>query len=160
MNLSATEQFEVIMSRLGTHELVPFLLSLAKKDVQLVRAKALEFLKSGIPNARPKQRRGWTVFPPLSAFNTDGLGFDSSTPYQPTPALDPDKEESALFFLTGLATYTRKDAFGDGFQWWGSLAHDFFSSRREEVWTILHHARPAWLSDWLMGGRGNSLANY
>jgi hypothetical protein len=73
---------------------------------------------------------------------------------------DTTQEESALFFLTGLATYNRKEAFGDGFHWWGSMAHDFFNSRREEVWTILQHTRPTWLGDWLMGGQGNSLADY
>jgi hypothetical protein len=73
---------------------------------------------------------------------------------------DTTQEESALFFLTGLATYNRKEAFGDGFHWWGSMAHDFFNSRREEVWTILQHTQPTWLGDWLMGGQGNSLADY
>jgi hypothetical protein len=161
--MSITEQFGYIMSYQSTHELVPFLLSLSKKDILLVRTKALEFLTSGIPNARPRQTRGWTIFPPLAASATELGEFIAASNLHALPLAaiqDTTQEESALFFLTGLATYTRKEAFGDGFQWWGSMAHDFFNSRREEVWTVLQHTRPAWLGDWLMGGRGNSLADY
>jgi hypothetical protein len=160
--MSVTEQFGHIMSCQSTRELVPFLVSLSKKDIVLVRTKALEFLKNGIPNARPRQARGWTIFPPLATTN-DLEEFIASSNLGTLPlasVYDTSQEESALFFLTGLATYNRKEAFGDGFHWWGSLAHDFFTSRRAEVWAILHHARPTWLGDWLMGGQGNSLADY
>ncbi len=159
MSLSIAAQFENIMSSQTTRELVPFLLQLEEKDVSFVRAKALEFLKAGIPNARPRQLRGWTSHAPLSASAPGGLNLPTTALVPATPFLTTEREESALFFLTALATYTHKEAFGDGFNWWGSLTHDFFSSHREEVRTILQHARPAWLSDWLMD-QGSSLADY
>ncbi|MGI4733793.1 MAG: DUF6493 family protein [Janthinobacterium lividum] len=160
MSISVTEQFEHIMSCQSTRELVPFLLNLVPKDLKSVRTKALEFLKYGIPNARPRTVRGWTIYPPLSAVTDDALAFAAPNQQKTTLFIDPTEEEGALFFLTGLATYTRKEAFGNGFHWAGSLVHDFFHSRREEVRAVLQHARPAWLSDWLMGGFGSSLANY
>ncbi|NML64321.1 hypothetical protein HHL22_03795 [Hymenobacter sp. RP-2-7] len=167
MSLSVTEQFGYIMSCQGTQELVPFLLKLSPKDVKAVRAKALALLQHGIPNARPRPaRRGWTVFPPLAASTGEALAAalpppaPADTSFADTPFIDPTDEEGALFFLTGLATYTRKEAFGRGFHWAGSLMHNYFSSRWAAVRAVLQHARPAWLSDWLMGGFGSSLANY
>lgn len=156
---TAAETFEYIISRQTTKELVPFLLTLSKQDVQQVRLKTLDFLKHGIPNPRPREVRGWTIYPPLAAVPALEEQVAQQADSSPTFFLDPAKEESALFFLTGLATYTRKDAFGDGFHWWGSLAHDFFSSRREEVRVVLAHAKPTWLTDWVMSN-GNSLADY
>ena len=125
----------------------------------MVRLKALYFLKHGIPNPRPREVRGWTIYPPLAAVPTLMEVAAFPTAAGTASYLNPWEEESALFFLTALATYSRKEAFGNGFNWAGSMAHDFFNSRREEVRAVLAHAKPAWLSDWIMIN-GNSLADY
>ena len=156
---TATEQFETILSQHTTKELVPFLVGLSRQNTLVIRERALHFIKHGIPTPRPREIQGWTVYPSLSAVPAETYQAAATLP-QTNYFLDASKEESALFFLTALATYSRKEAFGNGFHWWGSLAHDFFTSRRDDVWAVLHHAKPAWLSDWLMGRNGNSLANY
>ena len=156
---TVTEQFETICSQQTTSELVPFLVGLSKPDTLVVRGQVLHFIKHGIPKPRPRGIQGWTVYPQLSSVPAEAFEAVETLP-QTDCFLAASKEESALFFLTALATYSRKEAFGNGFNWWGSLAHDFFKSRREDVWAVLRHAKPTWLSDWLMGRNGNSLADY
>jgi len=72
----------------------------------------------------------------------------------------PTDEQSLKLFLAGLATYTRQEAFKTGFHWGGSLAHNFFARHKPQVHALLLHARPSWLTDWLLNRDGRSLVDY
>ena len=72
----------------------------------------------------------------------------------------PTDEQSLKLFLAALATYTRQEAFKTGFHWGGSLAHSFFARHKPQVHALLLHARPTWLTDWLLNRDGRSLVDY
>jgi hypothetical protein len=72
----------------------------------------------------------------------------------------PTDEQSLKLFLAGLATYTRQEAFKTGFHWGGSLSHSFFARHKPQVHALLLHARPVWLTDWLLNRSGRSLVDY
>lgn len=82
---------------------MPFLVGLSKPDTLVVRCQVLHFIKHGIPKPRLREMQGWTVYPPLSSVPAEA--FEAAAPLPQTDYfLAVSKEESALFFLTALAT--------------------------------------------------------
>jgi hypothetical protein len=122
------ETFEHIIRQQTAQQLVPFLLGLGKKDIVPVRQKTLS-LKKELEEykqyeVKPGQQK-WTCL------------------------LTP--EQGQMLFLAGLATYSRKEALGRGFdiRWaldWGRQSEP--SPEPPAFLTILEHSRPDWLAEW------------
>ncbi|MDJ0365794.1 DUF6493 family protein [Hymenobacter sp. H14-R3] len=67
-------------------------------------------------------------------------------------------ETWALLFMAGLASYARQEALQRSFSsyWNGDFLEAAFGQKRyqgpcEPLLTVLRHARPPWLTDWLLG---------
>ena len=125
--LTAVETFEHIIRHESTRELVPFLLALDKKDVVAVRGKTLRLKKE------------------LSEyFERDAEPGKTEWAVSITP------EQSKMLYLAGLATYSRKEALGRGFE--GQRVDKWPAETGKQtalLFTILEHSRPDWLADWL-----------
>jgi hypothetical protein len=99
-----TETFERIIRQQTAQQLVPFLLGLGKKDIVPVRQKTLSLKKE------LEEYKQYEVKPGQQQW---------------TCLLTP--EQGQMLFLAGLATYSRKEALGRGFdiRWaldWGRQA--------------------------------------
>ncbi|WP_046242452.1 DUF6493 family protein [Hymenobacter terrenus] len=125
---STVETFEHIIRHQGTAELLALLLHLDKKEVVAVRAKA-KSLHKYLDDYRASDNGDWERL------------------------MQPQQE--VMLFLTGLATYSRKEALTSRF----TMPWHFLSSYTEEqdvqmtvnrrlLLTVLEHARPDWLADW------------
>ncbi|UOQ74255.1 DUF6493 family protein [Hymenobacter cellulosilyticus] len=54
------------------------------------------------------------------------------------------RNQSVMLFLSGLRTYSRKEALTNNFTgWWPELTND------THFWQVLEHTRPDWVFDWL-----------
>ena len=129
-NVSAAETFEQLIRQQKTSEAVPFLLRLEKKDVVPVRQK-VKSLKKELEEYKQREVKpgklewGRLITPP----------------------------QSDMLFLAGLATYSRKEALARGFDMrlkveTTSLHHP--ATEPPAFLTVLEHAKPDWLSDWLI----------
>jgi hypothetical protein len=126
---TASETFEHIVRHQSLAELVPFLLQLAPADIVPVRQKLLSL--------KAELTAGYDV--PVAPDRTEVV----------VPITLPQSE---MLYLAGLATYSRKEALGKGFegQWadkWPSPA----AVAQSAFLVVLAHARPDWLTDWLVG---------
>jgi hypothetical protein len=126
---TSSETFEQLIRHRTTKELLPFLLTLDKKDVVPVRQKALslkqELEKYIQQEVKPNH-------------------FESYCPMTP--------EQHEMLFLAGLATYSRKEALGRGFDIRWSLNWDSPTTPTAEnsmALKVLEHTRPDWLAEWL-----------
>jgi hypothetical protein len=135
---AATDSFEHIVRYQGAAELVPFLLALSKAQLPAVRQRA-QTLAHELQDVRQKGEQHWQKGP---------------TPLQ-----------QGLFFLTGLATYSQKEALAAPFansRWMlsrplSAVPENGFLPAAELVeyaCQLLMHRRPAWLDAWL----GNTTA--
>jgi len=122
------EIFEHIIRQQTAQQLVPFLLSLGKPDIVPVRQMTLRLKKELEEYKQHEVQPGkfsWTCL------------------------LTP--EQGQMLFLAGLATYSRKEALGRGFdiRWaldWGRQAESVAGP--PAFLTILEHSRPDWLAEW------------
>lgn len=118
------ETFEHIIRHQGQQQVLPFLLQLDKKDVVAVRAKVKSLHKE--LNEYVKRANG-----------------------QWSRLMQPQQE--VMLFLTGLVTYSRKEALARGFEMPWQFTHDHdqqLPEHRQLLLTVLEHARPDWLADW------------
>ncbi|WP_211289885.1 DUF6493 family protein [Hymenobacter chitinivorans] len=119
-HFAPVEAFEHLARHRSLRELVDFLVQLDKKDVLVVRQKTKE-LQREMNDWRRQDR-----FP---------------------------HDRGAQLFLAGLATYSRKEALGRSFDIpWNFLhnQHPKHSEGHQDLFlTVLRHARPAWLTEWL-----------
>ncbi|GAB3636077.1 hypothetical protein GCM10027422_16670 [Hymenobacter arcticus] len=124
-----TDTFAHIIRRQTVQQLLPFLLSLAKKDVVPVRQQAL-ILKKELEEYKERE-----VTP-------GKLQWDCLM----------TTEQHKMLFLAGLATYSRKEALGRGFDIRWKLDWDSPDSPTADnslALKVLEHTRPDWLSEWL-----------
>ncbi|UOQ54995.1 DUF6493 family protein [Hymenobacter cellulosivorans] len=115
--MSAVETFEYIIRHQSARELVPFLLALPKTDIIPVRKHTVKLKKEleAVVQLKP---------------NTWGSRIT--------------RKQSMMLFLSGLRTYSRKEALANNFMgWWSDLTNEPY------FWQILEHTRPDWVSDWL-----------
>jgi hypothetical protein len=130
---AATDSFEHIVRYQGAAELVPFLLALSKAELPAVRQRA-QTLVHELQDVRQKGEQHWQKGP---------------TPLQ-----------QGLFFLTGLATYSQKEALAAPFansRWilsrpLSAVPENGFLPAAELVeyaCQLLIHRRPDWLDAWL-----------
>lgn len=122
------ETFEHIIRQQTAQQLVPFLLGLGKKDIVSVRQKTLTLKKE------LEEYKQYEVQPGQ---------------WKWTCLLTP--EQGQMLFLAGLATYSRKEALGRGFdiRWaldWGRQSEP--PPEPPAFLTILEHSRPDWLAEW------------
>ncbi|MCB2409609.1 DUF6493 family protein [Hymenobacter lucidus] len=115
--MSAVETFERIIRHQSSKELVPFLLELPKADVIPVRHHTVK-LKKELEAVVQLKANTW-----------------GSRITQP---------QSMMLFLSGLRTFSRKEALNNNFMgWWADLTKEPY------FWQILEHTRPDWTLDWL-----------
>jgi hypothetical protein len=123
----AADTFEQLIRRGTVAELTPFLLALDKPDIVPVRTRATRLHKE------------------LDEYVKRADGHWSRL-MQP--------EQDLMLFLAGLATYSQKEAFSQRLRPGSYLsANPRFRAERNPlpwVWTVLRHARPAWLTEWLV----------
>ncbi|WP_223649763.1 DUF6493 family protein [Hymenobacter psoromatis] len=131
--LNSIEVFEQIIRHQGAEELVPFLLGLDKQKIVAIR-KRVQTLASELEDIRQKGEQHWEKGP---------------TPLQ-----------RSLFFLTRLATYSKKEALAPAFtnSLW-ELNKSRLSSGKSQylphdklvdyACQLLVHRRPEWLDTWL-----------
>ncbi len=124
-----TDTFEHIIRRQTTTELLPLLLSLEKKDVVPVRQKALSLKKELEEYKQREVQPGKLEWKCLMT-----------------------AEQNKMLFLAGLATYSRQEALGRGFdiRWqldWDSPAAP--TAANSLALKVLEHTRPDWLAEWL-----------
>ena len=126
---TASATFEQIVRHQGLAELVPFLLHLAPDEIVPVRQKLLS-LKAELTTGRDV----------LVAPGKTELVVPITLP------------QSEMLYLAGLATYSRKEALGRGFDGqWAEKWPPVEGVAQSPFLTVLAHARPAWLTDWLVG---------
>ncbi|MDJ0365792.1 DUF6493 family protein [Hymenobacter sp. H14-R3] len=124
-----TDTFEHLIRHQTAQQLLPFLLSLDKKDVVPVRQKTLRLKKELEEYQEREVKPGqlqWTCL---------------MTP-----------EQGKMLFLAGLATYSRKEALGRGFDIRWSLDWDSPNSPTADnslALKVLEYTRPDWLAEWL-----------
>jgi len=125
----ASATFEHIVRHQGLSELLPFLLHLAPAEIGPVRQKLLS-LKAELTTGRDVQ---------VAPGKTELV----------VPITLPQSE---MLYLAGLATYSRKEALGRGFDGqWAEKWPPVEGVAQSPFLTVLAHARPAWLTDWLVG---------
>ncbi|MGI4872316.1 MAG: DUF6493 family protein [Janthinobacterium lividum] len=127
--LPPAETFEHIIRQQTAQQLVPFLLGLGKQDIVPVRQKTLRLKKELEEYKQVEVKPGkleWTCL------------------------LTPQQDK--MLFLTGLATYSRKEALGRGF----TIPTFFIRESKLQLLhnqqlllAVLQHAQPAWLAEWL-----------
>ncbi|MDO7875500.1 DUF6493 family protein [Hymenobacter sp. ASUV-10] len=124
---AAVDTFEQLIRRGTAAELTPFLLALEKADVVPVRTRAKSLHKE-LDEYVKRANGQWTRL------------------MQP--------EQDLMLYLTGLATYTQKEAFGRGLRAGHYLSvNPRFRAECNPlpwVWAVLRHARPAWLTEWMV----------
>ena len=126
---TVTETFEQLIRHRAPKELLPFLLALDKKDVVPVRQKSLslkrELEKYLTREIKPNHYESYCLMTP---------------------------EQHQMLFLAGLATYSRKEALGQGFDIRWSLDWDSPDTPPADnslALKVLEHTRPDWLAEWL-----------
>ena len=129
----AADTFEQLIRSGTAAELTPFLLALNRADVVPVRTRAKSLHKELDEHA----------------MRADGYWSRLMQP-----------EQDLMLFLAALATYSQKEAFGRSLGARHYLNNDpRFRAERDPqavVWAVLRHARPAWLTEWLVRNyRGN-----
>jgi hypothetical protein len=130
--LTPAETFAHIILHQTTKELMPFLLSLDKKDLVPVRQQTLRLKKELEEYRNHEVKPGKMEWKSLIT-----------------------AEQSAMLFLAGLATYSRKEALSRNFQLWFlrqlELPESWTAASEPPAFlTIMAHARPAWLGEWLV----------
>jgi len=126
---TASETFEHIVRHQSLAELVPFLLHLAPADNVPVRQKLLR-LKVELTASREVL---------LASGKTEVV----------VPITLPQSE---MLYIAGLATYSRTEALGRGFEGqWANKWPPAAAAAQSAFLTVLTHARPLWLTDWLLG---------
>jgi hypothetical protein len=126
---TSSETFEQLIRHRTTKELLPFLLTLDKKDVVPVRQKALS-LKKELEEYKEREVK------------PGKLEWDCLM----------TAEQNKMLFLAGLATYSRKEALGRGFDIRWRLDWDSPSTPTADnsmALKVLEHTRPDWLAEWL-----------
>jgi hypothetical protein len=124
---TAVETFENIVLHKTTTELVPFLLSLDKKDILALRQPA-QLLKKDLEEAREvTNERGQPAYQPRMS-----------------------DEQREMLALAGLALFTRKEGLARSFELPSSLLtlRDK-NPHNDALWQVLSHARPDWLGELL-----------
>ncbi|MDJ0365795.1 DUF6493 family protein [Hymenobacter sp. H14-R3] len=123
---TASETFEHLIRHQSLAELGPFLLQLAPADIVPVRQKLLR-LKAELTEAyQAPDQTSWIV--PITL------------------------AQSEMLYVAGLATYSRKEALGRGFEsQWADKWPPAAAAGQSAFLTVLAHARPPWLTDWLVG---------
>lgn len=115
--MTTIQTFEHIIRHQQTPQLVPFLLSLEKAAIIPIRLKAKSLYRE------------------LSAFRERNGSWGS----------DITTEQRHMLLLTGLKTYSRKEALSRDFQQWHLEPNEL-----PDFWRVLEDARPAWLLEWLL----------
>jgi hypothetical protein len=126
---TSSETFEQLIRHRTTKELLPFLLTLDKKDVVPVRQKALSLKKELEEYKQREVKPGKLEWDCLMT-----------------------AEQNKMLFLAGLATYSRKEALGRGFDIRWRLDWDSPTSPTADnsmALKVLEHTRPDWLAEWL-----------
>jgi hypothetical protein len=126
---TSSETFEQLIRHRTTKELLPFLLTLDKKDVVPVRQKTLSLKKELEEYKQREVKPGKLEW------------YCLMTP-----------EQNKMLFLAGLATYSRKEALGRGFDIRWALDWDSPTSPTADnsmALKVLEHTRPDWLAEWL-----------
>jgi len=126
---TSSETFEQLIRHRTTQELLPFLLALDRKDVVAVRQQTLRLKKELEEYSQHEVQPGKLAWSCLM-----------------TP------EQHKMLFLSGLATYSRKEALGRGFdiRWrldWDSPGNP--TAAKSMALKVLEHTRPDWLAEWL-----------
>lgn len=124
---TAAETFEDIILHKTAYELVPFLMSLDKKEIMTLR-RPTQQLKKHLEEYRPvENKKGQKEYRRLL---TD--------------------EQQAMLAMAGLATFTRKEGLARSFELPWSL-HNPLDNRQHYTlhWQVLRHFRPDWLGAFL-----------
>lgn len=124
---TAVDTFEHLIRRGTAAELTPFLLALDKSDIVPVRTRA-KTLHKELDEYVKRADGHWTRL------------------MQP--------EQDLMLYLAGLATYSQKEAFSRGLRAGHYLnSNPRFRAERNPlpwVWAVLRHARPNWLTEWMV----------
>lgn len=123
MPASVVETFDQLVRHRPLPELVAFLLNLDKKDLVAVRLKTKQL---------QKEVNDWR---------------------NSNPESEQLRHRATHLFLAGLATYSKQEALGRNFELpWGIDLDNGKDQRgyREHFMTVVRHARPTWLTDWLI----------
>ena len=123
--LTPTQVFEDIILTKTAQELVPFLLTLDKKEaiavrphIQRLKKDLEEYRKVDKPNGQSEYSNRITM------------------------------EQQTMLALTGIATFTRKEAFGRGFDLPYSFRNEKDNRHHYQLFTqVLHHFRPDWFGE-------------
>ncbi|WP_324679171.1 DUF6493 family protein [Hymenobacter sp. GOD-10R] len=124
---TAAETFEHIILHQTAKELVPFLISLDKKEAMTLR-RLTQHLKKRLEEYRPvEDKKGRTHYERLLT-----------------------SEQQAMLAMSGLATFTRKEGLARSFELPWSLRNQLDNRQHYDLhWQVLRHFRPDWLGDML-----------
>jgi len=123
MSDSVVETFDQLVRHRPMPELIDFLLHLDKQGQVAVRLKT---------KALYKEMNDWR---------------------NDSPAAQKLRNRTTALFLAGLATYSKQEAMGRNFELpWGLDLDNAKDNRgyKEHFMAVVHHARPTWLTDWLL----------
>jgi hypothetical protein len=124
---TAAETFEDIILHKTAHELVPFLMSLDKKELMTLR-RPTQQLKKHLEEYRPvENKKGQKEYQRLLT-----------------------NEHQAMLAMAGMATFTRKEGLARSFELPWSLRNPLDNRQHYTLhWQVLRHFRPDWLGDFL-----------
>ncbi|MCR5890006.1 DUF6493 family protein [Hymenobacter sp. J193] len=124
---TVAETFEDIILHQTARELVPFLLSIDKKDAIALRRPTQQLKKRLEEYRQVEGKKGRIEYQRLLT-----------------------TEQQAMLALTGLATFTRKEALARSFELPWSLRNSHDNRQHYDLhWQVLRHFRPDWLGDLL-----------